>query len=71
MYNPEKEGIYPHVNLVSNRFLSIKDAAPFTNGYNRESIFRVISPESLDETFLNRYGITEDDNPVIVKYLLR
>lgn len=71
MYSPGKEGTLLHANLTSNRFLPIKDAASFTSGYRHESILRTLTPESLEKDFCDKYGIKPEDNPVIIKYILK
>ena len=71
VYTLGEKKLAPHVNWVSEQFLSIEQGARFHVGYQRTSLLRSCFPESLDEEFRKKYKIHEDDNPVILKYHLK
>lgn len=71
VYTLGEEGIVPHVNWTSNRFLPIDHGAIFTLGFQRKALLRSVFPEKLDDEFRKKHGIDEEDNPVIIKYSLK
>ena len=71
IYKPGENSFYPHVNLTSQHFLSIANGCQFDTGFQGESILCAILPQYLDEDILQKYHIDEEDNPVIIQYILK
>ena len=71
VYTLGKQGIEPHVNWTSDRFIPIMHGAGFQSGYQRTSLLRSVLPEELDEKSRKEYSIKIDDNPIILKYYLK
>ena len=71
VYTLGEKTLVPHVNWISEQFLSIEQGERFHVGYQRTSLLRSCFPESLEEEFRRKYKIHEDDNPIILKYHLK
>ena len=71
VYTLDKQGIEPHVNWTSDRFIPIMHGAGFQSGYQRTSLLRSVLPEELDGKLRKEYSIKIDDNPIILKYYLK
>ena len=71
IYKPGEDSFHPHANLTSQHFLNIANGLPFDTGFQGKSILRAILPQYLDEDILQKYHIDEEDNPVIIQYILK
>ena len=71
IYKPGEDSFYPHANLTSQHFLAIENGHQFDTGFQGKSILRAILPQYLDEDILQKYHIDEEDNPVIIQYILK
>ena len=71
IYKPGEDSFYPHANLTSQHFLSIANGCQIDTGFQGESILCAILPQYLDEDILQKYHIDEEDNPVIIQYILK
>lgn len=61
---------YPHVNLVSKKFISINNASPFFVSKKSLALIRCVSPSELENSFFVDYNIDLEDNPVLLIYYL-
>ena len=71
IYKPGEDSFHPHANLTSQHFLNIANGLPFNTGFQGKSILCAILPQYLDEDILQKYHIDEEDNPVIIQYILK
>lgn len=71
IYQPGEDSFHPHVNLTSRHFLPIADGRPFDTGFQGKSILYAILPQDLSEDILQKYHIGQEDNPVIIQYILK